>query len=58
MASSITVGDLNAKLQYFPQRKVKFRVDNNEVRFKKTSIGDDGTVFVDLVSAKKQKSAK
>lgn len=58
MASSITVGDLNVKLQYFPQRKVKFRVDNNEVRFKKTSIGDDGTVFVDLVSAKKQKSAK
>jgi hypothetical protein len=58
MASSITVGDLNAKLQYFPQRKVKFRVDNNEVRFKKTSIGDDGTVFVDLVSVKKQKSAK
>lgn len=58
MASSITVGDLNAKLQYFPQRKVKFRVDNNEVRFKKTSIGDDGTVFVDLVSSKKIKSAK
>lgn len=58
MASSITVGDLNAKLQYFPQRKVKFRVDNNEVRFKKTSIGDDGTVFVDLVSTKNQKSSK
>lgn len=58
MASSITVGDLNAKLQYFPQRKVKFRVDNNEVRFKKTSIGDDGTVFVDLVSAKTLKSSK
>lgn len=58
MASSITVGDLNAKLQYFTQRKVKFRVDNNEVRFKKTSIGDDGTVFVDLVSVKKLKSSK
>ena len=58
MASSITVGDLNAKLQYFPQRKVKFRVDNNEGRFKKTSIGDDGTVFVDLVSAKTLKSSK
>ena len=58
MASSITVGELNAKLQYFPQRKVKFRVDDNVVRFKQTSLGDDGTVFVDLVSAKKLKSAK
>jgi hypothetical protein len=58
MASSITVGDLNTKLQYFPKRKVKFRVDDNVVRFKKTSIGDDGTVFVDLVSAKKLKSSK
>lgn len=58
MASSITVGELNAKLQYFPQRKVKFRVDNNVVRFKQTTIGDDGTVFVDLVSVKTRKSSK
>lgn len=58
MASSITVGELKAKLQYFSQRKVKFRVDDNVVRFKRTSLGDDGTVFVDLVSVKKQKSAK
>ena len=58
MASNITVGELNAKLQFFPQRKVKFRVDNNEVRFKQTSLGDDGTVFVDLVSVKTRKSAK
>ena len=58
MASSITVGELNAKLQYFPQRKVKFRVDNNEVRFKQTTLGDDGTVFVDLVTVKTRKSSK
>lgn len=58
MASSITVGEIKAKLQYFSQRKVKFRVDDNEVRFKRTSLGDDGTVFVDLVSVKKRKSAK
>lgn len=58
MASSITVGEINAKLQYFPQRKVKFRVDGNEVRFKQTSLGDDGTVFVDLVTGKTRKSAK
>lgn len=58
MASSITVGEINAKLQYFPQRKVKFRVDGNEVQFKQTSLGDDGTVFVDLVSPKKRKSSK
>lgn len=58
MASSITVGEINAKLQYSPQRKVKFRVDNNEVRFKQTTLGDDGTVFVELVSVKKRKSSK
>lgn len=58
MASSITVGELNAKLQYFPQRKVKFRVDDNEVRFKQTTLGDDGTVFVDFVSVQKRKSSK
>lgn len=58
MASSITVGEINAKLQYFPQRKVKFRVDGNEVRFKQTSLGDDGTVFVNLVSPKKRKASK
>lgn len=58
MASSITVGELNAKLQYFPQRKVKFRVDDNEVRFKQTTLGDDGTVFVDFVSVQKRKSPK
>lgn len=58
MASSITVGEINAKLQYFPQRKVKFRVDGNEVRFKQTSLGDDGTVFIDLVTVKTRKSPK
>ena len=58
MSSSITVGEINAKLQYFPQRKVKFRVDGTVVRFKHTSLGDAGTVFVDLVSVKKRKSTK
>lgn len=54
MASNPTIGEINAQLQYYPQRKVKFLVDGKSVRFKKISLNDEGIVIVALASVQKR----
>lgn len=57
-ASALTIGEFVTNVQFYSKRKVKFRLDGNDIRFKNASLDDAGTVMIQFVSVKKSKSRK